>query len=57
LQVGEVAGALPDGRESVDAVRPDPFLPLRKRDPERARTAISQDILIGGKTLLDKLKP
>ena len=30
---------------------------LRKRDPERARTAISQDILIGGKTLLDKLKP
>jgi DNA-binding GntR family transcriptional regulator len=30
---------------------------FRKRDPERARNAISQDILIGGKTLLDKLKP
>lgn len=30
---------------------------LHKRDPERARKAMSQDILIGGKTLLDKLKP
>jgi DNA-binding GntR family transcriptional regulator len=30
---------------------------LRKRNPERARKAISQDILIGGKTLLEKLKP
>jgi DNA-binding GntR family transcriptional regulator len=29
---------------------------LRKRDPELARKAISQDILIGGKTLLGKLK-
>jgi DNA-binding GntR family transcriptional regulator len=29
---------------------------LRKRDPELARKAISQDILIGGRTLLDKLK-
>jgi len=29
---------------------------LRKRDPELARKAISQDILIGGKTLLEKLK-
>jgi DNA-binding GntR family transcriptional regulator len=30
---------------------------LRKHDPELARKAISQDILIGGKTLLDKFKP
>jgi hypothetical protein len=31
---------------------------LRKRNAERARKkAIRQDILIGGKTLLDKLKP
>lgn len=30
---------------------------LRKRDPERARKAISQDILIGGKALLNKLGP
>ncbi len=30
---------------------------LRRRDPELARKAMSQDILIGGKTLLDKLKP
>jgi DNA-binding GntR family transcriptional regulator len=29
---------------------------LRRRDPERARKAISQDILIGGRTLLDKLE-
>lgn len=29
---------------------------LRRHDPERARKAMSQDILIGGKTLLDKLK-
>jgi DNA-binding GntR family transcriptional regulator len=29
---------------------------LRKRDPELARKAMSQDILIGGKTLLEKLK-
>jgi hypothetical protein len=29
---------------------------LRKRDPELARKAISQDILIGGKTLLEKIK-
>jgi len=29
---------------------------LRKRDGERSRKAISQDILIGGKTLLEKLK-
>ena len=29
---------------------------LRKHDPELARKAISQDILIGGKTLLDKFK-
>jgi DNA-binding GntR family transcriptional regulator len=29
---------------------------LRKRDPELARKAISQDILIGGKALLEKLK-
>jgi GntR family colanic acid and biofilm gene transcriptional regulator len=30
---------------------------LRKHDPELARKAMSQDILIGGKTLLEKLKP
>jgi DNA-binding GntR family transcriptional regulator len=30
---------------------------LRKHDPELARKAIRQDILIGGKTLLDKFKP
>ena len=30
---------------------------LRKRDPDRARRAISDDILIGGKTLLEKLAP
>lgn len=30
---------------------------LRKRDPELARKAMSQDILIGGETLLDKLNP
>lgn len=29
---------------------------LRKRDPDGARKAISQDILIGGKALLEKLK-
>jgi len=29
---------------------------FRQRDPELARKAISQDILIGGKTLLEKLK-
>jgi DNA-binding GntR family transcriptional regulator len=29
---------------------------LRKHDPELARKAIRQDILIGGKTLLEKLK-
>jgi hypothetical protein len=29
---------------------------LRKCDGERTRKAISLDILIGGKTLLDKLK-
>jgi DNA-binding GntR family transcriptional regulator len=29
---------------------------LRKRDPELARKAMSEDILIGGKTLLEKLK-
>jgi DNA-binding GntR family transcriptional regulator len=28
---------------------------LRARDPERARQAMSQDILIGGKTVLEKL--
>jgi len=30
---------------------------LRKRDPERARRAMSDDILIGGKSLLEKLAP
>jgi DNA-binding GntR family transcriptional regulator len=30
---------------------------LRKRDPERARRALSDDILIGGKSLLEKLAP
>lgn len=29
---------------------------LRRGDPERARKAISQDILIGGKALLDELQ-
>jgi DNA-binding GntR family transcriptional regulator len=29
---------------------------FRRRDPDLARKAISQDILIGGKTLLGKLK-
>ena len=61
MQFGPILSYLYDGKErpfhgqkhghvlALDA--------LRKRDPALARQAISQDILVGGKALLEKLQP